>query len=284
MSAATTHRFDLTDQTITCYLARPGRGSGAAAPLVLLHGGGVDRRMWGPQLSAYPERTVIAHDARGHGGSSDADGPHRLADDVVRLLDALEIDRAVLAGVSMGGGTAVDTALEHPDRVAGLVVSGTGTSEPQFSDPWTLSTLAEWNAAQERGDLEGWIDAFMRLGAGPGRTADDIAPGVWQLVETMARETVAEHLRVAPDGTPIPPFPATPVTRTWERLPTIDVPVLALSGGSDGADHRAMCARLAASVPIGDHQVIPGTGHYPNLEDPVAFDHAVREHLVRHGL
>src|SRR5699024_7390173 len=85
-------------------------------------------------------------------------------------------------------------------------------------------------------------------------------------------------------GTPIPPFPATPVTRTWERLPTIDVPVLALSGGSDGADHRAMCARLAASVPIGDHQVIPGTGHYPNLEDPVAFDHAVREHLVRHGL
>ena len=53
MSAATTHRFDLTDQTITCYLARPGRGSGAAAPLVLLHGGGVDRRMWGPQLSAY---------------------------------------------------------------------------------------------------------------------------------------------------------------------------------------------------------------------------------------
>src|SRR5699024_10308697 len=65
MSAATTHRFDLTDQTITCYLAGPGRGSG----------GGVDRRMWGPQLSAYPERTVIAPDARGHGGSSDADGP-----------------------------------------------------------------------------------------------------------------------------------------------------------------------------------------------------------------
>src|SRR5690625_4540210 len=121
--------------------------------------------------------------------------PHRLADDVVRLLDALEFDRAVLAGVSMGGGTAVDTALEHPDRVAGLVVSGTGTSEPQFSDPWTLSTLAEWNAAQERGDLEGWIDAFMRLGAGPGRTADDIAPGVWQLVETMRSEEHTSELQ-----------------------------------------------------------------------------------------
>src|SRR5690625_7756230 len=91
----------------------------------------------------------------------------------------------------------------------------------------------------------------MRQGAGTARTADDIAPGVWQLVETMVRETVAEHLRVAPDGTPIPPFPATPVTRTWERLPTIDVPVLALSGGSDGADHRAMCARRSEERRVG---------------------------------
>lgn len=284
MNVATTHRLDLTDQTITYDLAGPAPGTGAAVPLVLLHGGVVDRRMWGPQLGAYPDRTVIAPDARGHGGSSDADDPYRLTDDVIRLLDALEIDRAVLAGVSMGGGTAVDTVLEHPGRVAGLVVSGTGTSEPQFTDPWMLSTLADWDTAQERGDFEGWIGAFMRLGAGPDRTADDIDPDVWQLVETMARETIGGHLRVAPDGTPIPPTPVTPVTRTWERLHTVDVPLLAVSGGADGADHREMCRRLAASVPIGEHREIPGVGHYPNLEDPAAFDQAVREHLERHGL
>lgn len=91
--------------------------------------------MWTPQLDAFPERRIIAPDARGHGGSSDAEGPYRLADDVVVLMDALGLDRAVLAGVSMGGGTAVDVALEHPDRCAALVVTGTGTSEPGFADP-----------------------------------------------------------------------------------------------------------------------------------------------------
>lgn len=272
---------ELPEQTIS-YTLRPG-AEGGRVPLVLLHGGAVDARLWTPQIDAFPERTVVAPDARGHGGSSDATGPYRLTDDLVALLDALDIPRAVLVGISMGGGTAVDTALEHPDRVAALVVSGTGTSEPVFTDPWCLETFRRWRQAEQEGDLDAWIDAFMAFTAGPHRTRDDVDPGVWELVETMARETVAGHLRVDEHGMPIPPAPPVPVTRTWERLGQVEVPVLALCGAQDGPDHRAMGERLARSVAHGDYREVPGA-HYPNLEDPEAFGAEVRAALERWGI
>jgi pimeloyl-ACP methyl ester carboxylesterase len=62
---------------------------GSRTPLLFLHGGAVDSRMWEPQLAAFPEHRVLAADARGHGRSSDASAPYRLADDAVALLDAL---------------------------------------------------------------------------------------------------------------------------------------------------------------------------------------------------
>lgn len=279
MNVAETQILDLADQTIA-YAETPGHGG---HPLVLLHGGVVDHRMWAPQMSAFPGRRVLAPDARGHGGSSDAGGPYRLTDDVIALLDALDIEEAVLAGISMGGGTAVDTLLEHPDRVAAAVVSGTGTSEADFTDPWILDVLAQWGAAQERADVDGWLAAFMRLGAGPGRDLSDVDPEVRDLIGTMARDTVEDHLR-SEDGTPVPPIPPTPVTGTWQRARDIAVPVLGVSGTLDGDDHRRMCRQLTETVPRGEHVEIPGGAHYPNLENRSGFDRTVREFLDRHDL
>ena len=267
----------LPEQTIAYREAGP---AGDGPPLLLLHGGAVDSRMWGPQLDALPGRRVIAPDARGHGGSSDAEAPYRLVDDVIALMDALEIDVAVPIGISMGGGTAVDLALEFPERTAAVVCSGTGTSQPQFSDPWALQAFADWRAAEQGTDAEAWIEVFQRFTAGPHRTRAQVDPAVWELVETMARDTLAQHLRLGPDGLPLPPVPPTPVTETWERLGEITVPVLAISGALDGDDHRAMGERLARSVGgPSRHVEIPGAAHYPNLEAPEAFNDAVRELL-----
>lgn len=250
--------------------------------LLLLHGGAVDHRMWTPQLSAFPERRVIAPDARGHGGSSDAEGPYRLADDVVAVMDALGIERAVLAGVSMGGGTAVDVALEHPDRCAALIVTGTGTSEPRFTDPWTLEVLRDWKQAEAAGDAQAWIDVFMRFTHGPYRARADLAPSVDALVERMARETLSSHLRVDQHGIPIPPTPPTPVTHTWGRVPGIDVPVLALNGALDAPDHLDNGRRLAELAPAGAYREIPRAAHYPNLDRPDEYVRAVRDFLREH--
>ena len=255
-------------------------GPAEARPLVLLHGGAVDKRSWAAQLTAFPDHRVLAVDARGHGESSDAEAPYRLADDVLALLDALEIAQAVPVGLSMGGGTAVDLALEHPERVEALVVAGVGTSEPEFTDPWVLQNLADWSAAVQGGDLEAWLEVLQRFTAGPRRSLDEVDPAVRKLVDTMARDTIAQHLRIGPDGVPLPPVPPTAVEDTWARLPQLTVPVLAIGGEFDGDDHRRMGRCLAASVSGAARYVeIPGSAHYPNLEHPAAFDAEVRRLL-----
>ena len=136
---------------------------------------------------------------------------------------------------------AVDTALEHPGLVAGLVVSGTGTSEPTFTDPWVLDVFAEWKAAEETRDPQRWLDAFLRFVPGPRRTLDDVDAAVVDRVRQMGWDTLQNH---AVDHF----VPPTAVTRTWERVPSIDVPVVVVSGALDSPDHIDMGHRLADSV------------------------------------
>lgn len=244
---------------------RPGR------PLVFLHGGGLDSRMWAQQVRAFSgTHRVVLVDARGHGESSTATAAYRHCDDVAAVLTALDLGPAVLVGLSMGGGTAVDVALEHPDLVAGLVVSGVGTSEPTFTDPWVLDVFAEWKAAEETRDPQRWLDAFLRFVSGPGRSLADCDPVVVEQVRQMGSDTLQHH---AVQGF----VPPTPVRHTWERAASIAVPVVTVSGLEDSPDHLAMAHRLAETVPDGRVVDIPGAAHYPNLEQPAAFDAVVAD-------
>jgi pimeloyl-ACP methyl ester carboxylesterase len=239
--------------------------------LVFLHGGGLDRRMWQQQVAAFVESNrVVLVDARGHGESSTATDAYRHCDDVAAVLSALDLGPAVLVGLSMGGGTAVDVALEYPDLVAALVVSGVGTSEPEFTDPWVLDVFAEWKAAEEAGDPQRWLNAFMRFAGGPYRSLDDVDPDVVNRLRRMAWDTLQHHA--------VQSFlPPTPVTRTWERACSIAVPVVAASGTLDSPDHIRMAHRLAATAPDGRVVDIAQAAHYPNMEQPTAFDEAVAD-------
>ena len=241
----------------------------AGRPLVFLHSGGLDHRMWEDQVATFARtHHLVLVDARGHGESSTATAAYRHCDDVAAVLRALDLERAVLVGLSMGGAVAVDTALEHPGLVAGLVVSGTGTSEPTFTDPWVLDVFAEWKAAEETRDPQRWLDAFMRFVPGPGRTLDDVDAAVVDRVRQMGWDTLKNHA--------VHNFvPPTAVTRTWERVPSIDVPVFVVSGALDSPDHIAMGHRLADSVARGRTLDIAGTAHYPNMERPDEFNEAV---------
>lgn len=96
---------------------------GRGEPVVLLHGGGVDLRMWEPQVG--PLATgfrVIRYDARGHGRSTAPMGPFSQEEDLRRVLDHLGVQRANLVGLSMGAGAALDFASAHPERVSRLVL------------------------------------------------------------------------------------------------------------------------------------------------------------------
>jgi pimeloyl-ACP methyl ester carboxylesterase len=241
----------------------------AGRPLVFLHGGGVDHRMWEDQVRTIGRtHRVVLVDARGHGESSSATAAYRHCDDLAAVLRALDLEPVVLVGLSMGGGVAVDAALEHSGLVAGLVVSGTGTSEPTFTDPWVLDVFAEWKAAEDTRDPQRWLDAFLRFVPGPRRSLDDVDTAVVERVRQMGWDTLqnpaVDHF-----------VPPTPVTRTWERVPSIDVPVVVVSGALDSPDHIAMGHRLADAVPDGRTVDIAGTAHYPNMERPDEFDEAV---------
>ncbi|MFG3527098.1 alpha/beta fold hydrolase [Streptomyces sp. NPDC047917] len=260
MNAASELNFIETGDGCLAY-----RDIGDGPPLVLLHGGFVDHRMWDDQVPELARRhRVIVPDARGHGGSANGTGPFRHTDDVAALLRHLDTGPAVLAGLSMGAATAVDTALEHPDLVRALVVSGAGTSEPEFVDPWCGRVLAAQARALDEGDIEGWTDAFMLFAAGPHRTLDDVDGTVVRRLREMVALTLSKHRGDEPDL-------RVPVPGTWARAAGIEVPVLAVNGGIDGADHLAMARRLVRTVADGREVIVEGAAHYPNMEQPDAF-------------
>ena len=245
------------------------RDVGVGDPLVLLHGGFLDHHMWDDQIPPLaPRYRVIAPDARGHGASANATRPFRQTDDLAALLRHLDAGPAVLAGVSMGAGIAVDTALEHPDLVRALVVSGAGTSEPEFTEHWTRTVLGNTFSAMSDGDLDGAIDAFTLFAAGPHRDLGDVAPDVVRRIREMARRTMTKHTRGETDW-------RIPVTDTWKRAAAITAPLLAINGDLDSADHIGMAERLARTVAHGHATTVEGAAHYPSMERPDAYHQAL---------
>ncbi|MEV6807442.1 alpha/beta fold hydrolase [Streptomyces sp. NPDC051132] len=251
------------------------REAGSGTPLVLLHGGFVDHRMWQEQIRAFaPSHRVIAWDTRGHGASDNATGPFRQVDDLAALLRGLDAAPAVLVGLSMGGGIAVDCALEYPGLVRAVVVSGSGTSEAAFAHPWVLEILAAQNGCLAAGDLEGWADAFALWAVGPYREPADTDPELLRRIRRMGLDTLGKH-------TPGEPDHRVPVTRTWERVPDIKVPLIAINGALESPDHQALAARLTDLVPGGRTVTVPGAAHYPNMENPAGFNAELAAFLER---
>ncbi|KMS87236.1 alpha/beta hydrolase [Streptomyces regensis] len=250
----------------TCDGSLAYRDAGEGRPLVLLHAGFFDHSMWDEQIRAFaPHYRVIAPDARGHGASSNATRPFRPADDLAALLRHLDVGPAVLVGVSMGGGTAVDTALEHPELVRAVVVSGVGTSEPYFENPWSLEVLGEQNGALAAGDIEGWLNGHVRFAAGPHRSLGDVDADIADRLRAMAFRTISKHTAGEPDH-------RVPVPQTWRRAASIDVPVLAINGALDVSDHIAMAERLVRAVHDGRAVSVENTAHFPNMEAPTEFN------------
>jgi pimeloyl-ACP methyl ester carboxylesterase len=168
----------------------PDSGVGAN-PVVLLHGLTATRRyvVMGSRTLQRAGYRVLAYDARGHGQSTPAPrrayGYEHLADDLLAVLDAAGIERAVLAGASMGAHTAVRFALEHPERIAALALI-TPAFDPAISSR-DEHELARWDALA-RGLRDGGVEGFVR--------AYDLAavPEVWRnTVETVLRQRLSAH-------------------------------------------------------------------------------------------
>jgi pimeloyl-ACP methyl ester carboxylesterase len=143
-----------------------GEEAGEGFPVVLLHGLTATRRyvVMGSRSLERSGHRVISYDARGHGRSSAAPAPDAytyqlLADDLERVLDSLSVERAVLAGVSMGSHTILSLALRAPQRVAGLVVITPAYNGPESATGARIERWDQLSNALRAGGVEAFIEA-----------------------------------------------------------------------------------------------------------------------------
>lgn len=227
-----------------------GERAGAGPAVVLLHGLTATRRyvVMGSRLLERSGHLVVAYDARGHGRSAPA--PSRqdytyasLAEDLLAVLDALGIERAVLAGASMGAQTALRFALERPERVAGLALitpafDPTQRARPQDDDYAGWDRLAK---GLREGGVQGFLDAYDLAGV----------PERWrETLTTVLRQRLSAHEHPLAVADALEAVPRSRPFEAWEQLRSISVPTLVVASRDEAdPDHPlAVAERYAAEI------------------------------------
>ena len=246
--------------------------AGSGPPVLLLHAGLGDRRMWDAQVPAFAEHfTVIRFDARGFGETRKPDAPFSPYADALGLLDHLGIARAHLVGVSMGSQTAIEAAIADPERVSALVAVAA-----RAGTPVSPTLRAGWDRVDElyeAGDIAGAVEYELRMWVdGPDRGPDAVDPEVRERVREM---NAALFARDDEAGEEIPLDPP-----AAERLAEISAPTLILSGDKDVMDVRDAAGPLAAAIPDARLAVIPDAAHLPQMERPEVFNEIVLGFLL----
>jgi 3-oxoadipate enol-lactonase len=246
--------------------------SGSGPPVLLLHAGIGDRRMWDAQVPAFAEHfTVIRFDARGFGETRKPDAAFAPYADAIGLLDHLEISRAHVVGVSMGSQTAIEAAIAAPERVSALVAVAARTGTPV--SPALRAGWERVDELYEAGDIAGAVEYELRMWVdGPDRQPEAVNPEVRERVRDM---NAALFTRDDVDGEEVPLDPP-----AAERLAEISAPTLIVYGDKDVMDVRQAAAPLAAAIPGARLAVIPDAAHLPQMERPEVFNEIVLEFLI----
>lgn len=252
--------------------------AGTGHPLIMLHAGIANLHFWDGQWEPFCRAyRVVRYDLRGFGRSVMPPGPFNMRDDLYRLMRALGIERAYLMGASVGGGIAVDFALEHPEMVDALipVVSGLSGSPPPSEDEMRRFDEIErvMTAAREAGNFDLIDEIEARLWVdGPTRTPEQVDPAVRQRMKQMLRDN-----RAAASGDEGEPVRLDPPARG--RLGEIKVPTLVVVGDADLPGVIVDCNILASEIPGARKAVMHGVAHVPNMERPDAFNRIVLDFL-----
>lgn len=249
-------------------LAHDDRGAGP--PVLLLHSGVADRRMWSdvaPALAA--AHRVVAPDLRGFGDSPLPGEQFTDAADLVALLDDLGVDRAAVVGSSFGGRVALELATSHPGRVSALVLLCPALG----GVPPTAAVRAfgeEEDRLLEAGDVEGAVRLNVDTWLGP-----EASPGTRDRVTAMQRRAFDVQL-AAEAAMPEPERDEVEVD-----LATLDVPTVVVTGDHD-LDHFGAIGRLLAErVARAELVTLPWAGHLPTLERPDEMTPWLLEVLAR---
>ncbi len=250
--------------------------AGQGPSVVLIHGHSADRRMWDLQVPALVGAAyrAVRYDVRGHGRSAVPPSGYTWSNyalDLRDLLDGIAVPRAHVVGLSMGGGIALQLALDFPQRVASLAL--VDSALPGFDYSPEFADAIEALVAAVR--AEGPAAAFERLWlVHPLFDGIRRFPERFELLRTMALAyAAADYL----DETPYAP----PERQAVDRLAEVRAPTLVLVGELDIPDFQIIAEVLAGNIAGARLQVIADAGHIPPLEQPEAFNQTLLAWLRR---
>ena len=254
--------------------------SGAARPLLLLHGFTGSAATWAPFTEYFaPHFHIISLDLIGHGRSDSPPDAERYSmehcvADLLALLDALGIDRTDVLGYSMGGRVALHLVAAARDRVRALVLE---SSSPGIADASERAARVAADEALaesiERDGLEAFVDGWERLPLFASQSS---------LPQEVRARLHAQRLRSDPHGlaNSLRGMGAGRQAPLWDRLAALDIPTLLIAGELD-PKYRALAGQMLAKLPNARAVIVPGAGHTVHLEQPRAFVENVLEFLRR---
>lgn len=247
---------------------------GEGQPLVLIHAGIADRRMWAEQLDTLARHyRVIRYDVRGFGQSRTA-VPAAYSDhqDLYGLLRFLDVDRAFVLGVSNGGRIALDFTLTYPQMVAALIPVASALGGYEYTDEATEQKDAACDEAFARGNIAQAVELNLQLWVdGPQRTAAQVKPEVREQIRLM----LTDLCRQPEDSGERSPLEPPAIT----RLAEIQAPTLVIIGDQDVPDMLTIADVLAAGIGGAKKVTMSGVAHLPNMEKPDEFNQIVLDFL-----
>lgn len=233
-------------------------------PIIFLHGVGSDKRVWRPQIDHFADRRrAIAFDYPGYGESAFRAGASRadFAASILAALDAIEIPKAHVCGLSLGGIIAMEIWAAAPDRCSSLILADTFALHPE-GQTITERSLAAADSGPMRAFAEARCDFLLAQPANPAIRVE--------VIETMSR--------IDPEAYKLG---AEAVWNADERetARTIAVPTLIICGTEDQPTPVALSTELNALIPKSQIVLIRGAGHLTNIEKPAEFNSALDRFL-----
>lgn len=246
--------------------------AGVGFPVIFLHAGIADSRMWEPQARAFAKHfDAIRPDQRGFGKSELPPVAWSPVEDLLALIDELDLKPAHMIGCSMGGSSAIDFALDHPDRISKLVLVGSAIGGFAFR-PEHAHLFSEAATAKRAGDLEALNKAMLHLFLdGPERPRGYVKEPLRSLFLDMNAIAVRADFEKAP--------PAQNVL-AMRRLHEITAPTLVIVGDKDVPTVLEAADLLTDSIPGARKAIIHDAAHLPNLEHPEEFNQIVLDFLL----
>ncbi len=244
--------------------------------LVLVHSFLCDGSMWAPQVPVWAERhRVLNVELRGHGGSRPSHAPftvYDLLEDVVAVLDACGIERAVWVGLSTGGFVALRAAIFRPRRVAGIVVMDAAAGMEPIWNRMKYRAMAQGARLLGIPRFRRQIERIM-FGPTSRRNRPDLVARWSAGLQAFDVEETVIGLRAIIGRDSVE-----------ARLSEIDVPSLILVGAEDASQPHHLSQRMADRIPSAELVSVPGAGHLTALENPEAVTTAVLDFLDREEL